>query len=115
MFILLSVPDLFCVMDSDESDRFRELGSEEDYNGHSSRSQSRSRISRSRSRSSSRSRSRSGRRSGLRRHTGQSGHSSEAAMEEACLLVEQDMVKLCDTHKLDIQPGADCVKCRLVS
>ena len=25
------------------------------------------------------------------------------------------MVKLCDTHKLDIQPGADCVKCHLVS
>merc|ERR1711867_212006 len=68
-----------------------------------------------RSRSSSRSRSRSGRRSGLRRHTGQSGHSSEAAMEEARLLVEQDMVKLCETHNLDVQPGADCVKCRLVS
>ena len=29
--------------------------------------------------------------------------------------MEQDMVKLCDTHNLDIQPGADCVKCPLVS
>ena len=118
MFILLTVPDLFrvLVMDSDESGQFRELGSDEDYDGYSSQSRSRSRrISRSRSRSPSRSRSRSGRRSGSRRHTGQSGHSSEAAMEEARLLVEQDMVKLCDTHKLDIQPGADCVKCRLVS
>ena len=36
-------------------------------------------------------------------------------MEEARLLVEQDMVKLCDTHNLDIQPGAVCVKCRLVT
>ena len=118
MFILLTVPDLFRVrmMNSDESERFRELNSDEDYDGYSSRSRSRSRrISRSRSRSSSRSRSRSGRRSGSRRHTGRSGHSSEAAMEEARLLVEQDMVKLCDTHKLDIQPGAVCVKCRLVS
>ena len=42
MFILLSVPDLFRVMDSDESGRFRELGSEEDYDGYSSRSRSRS-------------------------------------------------------------------------
>ena len=118
MFILLTVPDLFrvLVMDSDESGQFRELGSDDNYDRYSSRSRSRSQqISRSRSRSPSRSRSRSGRRSGSRWHTDQSGRSSEAAMEEAHLLVEQDMVKLCDTHNLDIQPGADCVKCRLVS
>ena len=114
MFIFLIVPDLsvFSVM-SDESERFRELGSDEDYyGGRSSRSRSRSRSSRSRS--PSRSRSRSQRRSESRPHTGQSC-SSAAALEEAHLLVEQDMVKLCDTHNLDIQPGADCVKCRLVS
>ena len=45
----------------------------------------------------------------------QSGHSSEAAVEEAHLQVEQDMVKLCDTHNLDVQPGSACVKCHLVS
>ena len=36
VFILLSVPDLFRVMDSDESGQFRELGSDEDYDGYSS-------------------------------------------------------------------------------
>ena len=36
-------------------------------------------------------------------------------MEEARLLVEHNMVKLCDIHNLDIQPGAVCVKCRLVT
>ena len=34
-------------------------------------------------------------------------------MEEARLLVEQDMVKLCDIHKLDLQTTI-CVKCQLV-
>ena len=117
MFIFLIVLDLsvFSVM-SDKSERFRELGSDEDYyGGRSSRSRSRSRrVSYSRSRSPSRSRSRSRRHSESRCHTGQSS-SSATAVEEACLLVEQDMVKLYDTRKLDIQPGADCVKCRLVS
>ena len=113
MFILLTVPDLsvFGVMDSDKSERFREIGSDEDYYERSSRSRSRSRgISYSRSQTPSRSRYRSDRHSSSWRHTGQSGHSSEAAVEEARLLVEQDMVKMCDIHYLDIQTP-DCVKC----
>ena len=111
---LLSVPDL-CVMDSDEFDRFEELGSEEDYHGgYSSRSRSRSRVSRSRSRTPSRSRSRDRRSRSSRRHTGQT-RSSEAALEEARLLVEHGMVKLCDVHNLDVQPGSSCTKCRLAT
>ena len=35
-------------------------------------------------------------------------------MEEARLLVEQDMVKFCDDHKLDLLTSS-CVKCHLVS
>ena len=102
-------------MDSDEFDRFEELDSEEDYHGgHSSRSRSRSRISRSRSRTPSRSRSRDRRSRSSRRHTGQP-RSSEAALEEARLLVEHDMVKLCDVHSLDVQSGTICTKCRLVT
>ena len=116
MFIFLIVPDLpvFSVM-GDESERFRELDSDEDYyDGRSSRSRSRSRrLSYSRSRTPSRSRSRSRRHSESRRHTGQSC-SSEAAVEEARFLVKQDMVKFCNIHYLDIQT-TDCVKCRLVS
>ena len=117
MFIFLIVPDfsVFSVM-SDESERFREIGSDEDYYGRSSRSwfwSWRVSYSRSRTPSRSRSRSRSGRCSELWRHMGQS-RSSEAAVEEAPLLVEQDMIKFCDVHNLDIQSSA-CVKCRLVS
>ena len=116
MFIFLIVPDLpvFSVM-GDESERFRELDSDEDYyEGRSSRSRSRSQgLSYNRSWTSSRSKSRSRRCSQSRCHTGQSC-SSEAAVEEARLLVEQDMVKFCDIHYLDIQT-TDCVKCRLVS
>ena len=35
-------------------------------------------------------------------------------MEEAQLLVEQDMVKFCDVHNLDLL-ASSCVKCCLVS
>ena len=37
-----------------------------------------------------------------------------AAVEEAKLLMESDVIKFCDTHRLDLQV-TDCVKCRLVS
>ena len=35
-------------------------------------------------------------------------------MEEAWLLVEQDMVKFCDVHNLNLEVSS-CVKCHLVS
>ena len=106
-------------MESDEGDvrgsRFRELNSSS--GERSSRSQSRSprewsSRSWSPSRSRTRSRSRSRGHSRSRRHC--SGRSSEAAVEEAKLLMESDIIKFCDVHKLDLLVST-CVKCRLVS
>ena len=73
-----------------------------------SRSRSRPRsLSRSRTRSRSRGRSRSRRDSG-------NGDTAEAAVEEAKLLMEADVIKFCDEHKIDMAPST-CVTCRLVS
>ena len=73
-----------------------------------SRSRSRPRsLSRSRTRSRSRGRSRS------RRDSGNSD-TAEAAVEEAKLLMEADVIKFCDEHKIDMAPST-CVTCRLVS
>ena len=107
-------------MESDKGDmcgsRFRELDSNESYTERSSQSRSRSPREWSRSRSPSRSRTRS--RSRYRGHSRSlrhcSGCSSEAAVEEARLLMEQDVIKFCDEHKLDVL-ASSCVKCHLVS
>ena len=116
VIFLLSVPDPF-VMDSDEYNQ-EEHEDEEDYHGgHASRSRSRSRVSRSRSRTPwSRSRSRSrDRRSRSPRRRSRQPRSSEAALEEARLLVEHGMIKLCDVHNLNVQPGSSCTKCQLAT
>ena len=95
--------------------RFRELSSSS--GEQSSRTLSRSPphgSSRSRSCSASRSRTRSRSRSrGHSRSRRGTGH-SEAAVEEAKLLMETDIIKFCDTHKLDLLVSS-CVTCRLVS
>ena len=118
VIFLLSVPDLL-VMDSNE-DEYNLEGheDEEDYGGHASRSRSRSRVSRSRSRtpwSRSRSRSRDRRSRSPRRRSRGQPRNSEANLEEARLLVEHDMFKLCDVHSLDVQPGSACTKCQLLT
>ena len=108
----------------EDNGRFEELGSEEgefsDFRSSRSRSgsrlRSRSRSRRSRSRRSrSRSRSRSRR---SRRRSRSRGSSSrmdrEAAVEEAKLLLESDIIKFCGEHSLDIQPSS-CTKCKLVT
>ena len=86
-----------------------------------SRAQSRSR-SRSRTRSPSRSssrgrrRSRGGRGRGSRRSRSASeeGTTADAVLEEARLLFEASVVKLCEEHKSDPVPTS-CVTCRLVT
>ena len=73
-----------------------------------SRSRSRPRsLSRSRTRSRSRGRSRS-------RRDSRNSETAEAAVEEAKLLLEANVIKFCDEHKIDMAPST-CVTCRLVS
>ena len=74
-------------------------------------SRSRSRYRRGRRRSPSRSRSRSGSRG---RSRSRRTEPCVAAVEEAKLLMESEVIKFCDIHRLDLQV-TDCVKCRLVS
>ena len=38
----------------------------------------------------------------------------DAAVEEAKLLLESDIIKFCEEHSLDIQPSS-CIKCKLVT
>ena len=119
MISLLFVPDF--VMDNFEDEYI--LGeheeNEEDYDDDVYRSRSRSRrVSRSRSRtprSRSRSRSRDRRSRSPRRHSKGQPRNPEADLEEARLLVEHNMFKLCDTHGLDVQPGSACTKCQLLT
>ena len=120
MISLLFVPDF--VMDNFEDEYILEgehEENEEDYDDDVYRSRSRSwRVSRSRSRtprSRSRSRSRDRRSRSPRRHSKGQPRNPEADLEEARLLVEHNMFKLCDVHCLDVQPGSACTKCQLLT
>ena len=105
----------------EDNNQFEELPSEGEYSDYRSsrsrsrsRSQSRSRGSRSRgSRTRSRSRSRRSRRRSRSRGS-DSRMDHEAAIEEAKLLLESDIIKFCSDHGLDIQPSS-CTKCKLVT
>ena len=104
--------------------RFKELTLDEgEYSGEYRSSESGSRSPsgerhrswspwRRRTRSRSRSR-RSRRRSRSRRSSSRADH-SEAAVEEAKLLMESDVIKFCEKHKLEMQVSS-CLKCRLVT
>ena len=70
-----------------------------------SRTRLRSRSGRSRRRSISR-------RSRSRRSSSRVGH--DAAVEEARLLLESDIIRFCDQHKLDLQ-ASSCQTCKLVT
>ena len=102
----------------EDHSKFKELESYEgeysDYRGSRSCSRSESRSpskGRRRSRSKTRSRSRSGRsRRRSRSRRSSSRVSRDAAVEEARLLLESDIIRFCDQHKLDLQASCQIFK-----